>query len=171
MATANNERQHGGTRTAPIGGEPFDEIPPTSIDYTPAASAIYKALSSPIRRAFLFALATGEALTAGDFADRTGRNCTDVAYHVRELSKAGFIFVSAERSGKRGTKAAKVWRLKDEHLSLVAPQAVLTSIAAQLNRAEGSPYAVIDGIAETVRAAGLPVELVGQSAPALAVAV
>jgi DNA-binding transcriptional ArsR family regulator len=143
----------------------------SDIDWTAEGSAIYKALSSPIRRAFLFALAACETLTAGDFAERTGLGLVDVSYHVRELSKAGLIFVSAERPAKRGAKPAKVWRLKDEHLSVLAPQSVLSSIAAQLNRAEGSPYAVIDWIAETVRAAGLPIGLRAEQESALGLAV
>lgn len=136
-----------------------------SIDWNPEASAIYKALSSPVRRAFLFALASGEALTIGEFAERFDHDATDTSYHVGVLAKNGLIFVAAERPGGRGAKPARIWRLKDEHLSALAPQSVLASIAAQLNKADGSPYAVIDSIAETVRAAGLPVALAGQQEP------
>ncbi len=151
MATANNERQYGGTRAAPIGGEPSDQISAASgtfslpaefegklaeattanpehdpTKYLGQMDAVLRAIAHPVRRAMLSALSSGDEMSASELGKAAGLNegrLPDALHQVRYLKKSGCIEQTGTRPPKRGSTLVRLYRVRHDYTP------VLTAIA------------------------------------------
>lgn len=72
-------------------------------DRRPATRAEARALAHPLRLRIL-RLCLDEALTNREIADRVRERPATVLYHVRTLTKNGFLVAQDERRGRRGAR-------------------------------------------------------------------
>ena len=72
-------------------------------DRRPATRAEARALAHPLRLRII-RLCLDEPLTNRELADRLGEQPATVLYHVRTLTRTGFLVAEAERRGRRGAR-------------------------------------------------------------------
>ncbi len=76
---------------------------PMKHDRRPATQAEARALAHPLRLRIL-RLCLDQALTNREIADRVRQQPGTVLYHVRTLTRNGFLVAEAERRGRRGAR-------------------------------------------------------------------
>jgi DNA-binding transcriptional ArsR family regulator len=124
-----------------------------SSERRPATRAEARALAHPLRLRIM-RLCLDEALTNRELATRLGEQPATVLYHVRTLSRNGFLAAQVERRGRRGAReipyraTRKSWTLELEP-GPTTHTAPVDAFRAEL--AEAGPDAVLESIRLGVR--------------------
>ncbi|HET7645937.1 MAG TPA: winged helix-turn-helix domain-containing protein [Candidatus Limnocylindria bacterium] len=119
--------------------------PPPRTVRTPATRAEARALAHPLRLRIL-RLCLDEALSNRELAERLGEDPGTVLYHVRTLTRTGFLAAEGERRGRRGAReipyraTGKSWTL-DLGADAAGNLAMIDAARAEL--AEAGPDAVL----------------------------
>jgi DNA-binding transcriptional ArsR family regulator len=93
----------------------MDEVDSVSLD----SPERLRALSSPMRRAFVDTLSTMGPASVREIAARMGKSAATLYYHLRQLEDAGVVREIAERP--TGKRPEKVYELVSDHFRVEAP--------------------------------------------------
>lgn len=93
----------------------MDEVEPVPLD----SSDRLRALTSPMRRAFVDTLSSIGPASVREIASRMGKSAATLYYHLRQLEDAGVVREIAERP--TGKRPEKVYELVSDHFRTDAP--------------------------------------------------
>jgi len=116
------------------------------------------ALSHPLRFEIL-AILSKRSASPSELADELGANLPDVSYHVRFLVKLNCAELIKQE--KVGNRTKRTYRATTYVSPSERANAALDAIARRLEKAEGSPYAELQAVADILGATGRYVTLAG----------